>query len=267
MMRSPFRSLAVAVLPVLPLLAAPGLAAAQGTPPPAAAPAAAPAPKPAAPPTAPPAAGKPGAPPAAPAAAAPSAAKPAAAPAAPAAAAPAATKPVAAPAPAAAAAAPPAPVAPTPPPELDALFKPYDGSWRCDTKFPAGSMGPGSPEMTMKTNLKIKKDLGNFWYRGEYDGKKSKTFPGIKGVFYLGYDAVAKQATLLGVDSFGTWSTATAPGATGSVVALNGEAMMMGRKMKTRETLELKGPKEAYHKYEVDMGQGLQLMAEDSCKK
>jgi hypothetical protein len=272
MMRFPFRPVALArplALAVLPLLVLGGSSAAfaqgAGAPPPAAAPAAKPV---AAPPPAAPAA-KPAAPAAAPSAApaARPAAAPAAAPAAGPGAAPAAApagKPAAAPA---AAAAPPPPVAPTPPPELDALFKSYDGSWRCETKFAAGTMAPGSPEMTMKTNVRFKKDLGNFWIRGEYDGKKSKTFPGIKGVFYLGYDAAGKQATLVGLDSFGTWSTATAPGASGSVVAFNGEATMMGQKMKTRETLELKSPKEAYHKYEVDMGKGLQLMAEDTCKK
>jgi len=93
---------------------------------------------------------KPGAAPAAPAAKA----APAAAPAAPAMKpAPAAAKPAApaAAAPAAAMAAPPA--APKPPPELDETFKMLEGNWKCETKIPAGSMGPGSPEMAAKSTV------------------------------------------------------------------------------------------------------------------
>src|SRR5450432_4157309 len=67
--------------------------------------------------------------------------------------------PAAAPAAAAAAAGP-----PVPSPEIDALYKGYEGSWKCDTTFVAGSMGPGSPEMKLKSDVKIKKEMSGFWY-------------------------------------------------------------------------------------------------------
>jgi hypothetical protein len=41
---------------------------------------------------------------------------------------------------------------------------------------------------------------------------------------------------------------------------------MAGAKVKSREVMEKKD-KVAYHKFEVDMGQGFQLMGEDTCKK
>src|SRR5215470_2453029 len=105
-----------------------------------------PAPKPAAPAAPPPAA--PMAKPAAPPAAAPApGAKPATAPAGAPAAGPA--SPTAAP-----------PMAPPKPSkELEAFMKPFEGSWKCDTKFAANAFGPGSPEVTAKSSVKFKKDF------------------------------------------------------------------------------------------------------------
>jgi hypothetical protein len=40
----------------------------------------------------------------------------------------------------------------------------------------------------------------------------------------------------------------------------------MGMKMKTRETMQMKG-KEASHKLEMDMGKGFMTFGEDTCKK
>jgi len=43
--------------------------------------------------------------------------------------------------------------------------------------------------------------------------------------------------------------------------------MMGGQKMKTRETLTKKSDKELSYKTEMDMGKGLTVVGEDSCKK
>src|SRR5262245_19901812 len=94
----------------------------------------------------------------------------------PAAAPPAAAPPAAAPA---GAAAPPATgggmmAAPKPAPEWEAFAKGWEGSWKCETTVPAGSMGPGSPEQKAQVNVKVKKDYGGFWLVGNYDMKKTK---------------------------------------------------------------------------------------------
>jgi hypothetical protein len=236
-----------------------------------------PAPAPAAAPAAPaPAAAAPAAKPAtAPAAAAP-AAKPAAAPAAAAPAAKPAAAPVAAntpaakgtpaPAPAAAAApaAPPAPLAPAP--ELVAFAKSLEGNWKCDTKFPAGGMGPGSPEMAAKSTVSIKKDLNGYWYKGSYEVKKTKTIPGMKANFFLGYDPGSKQMIMSGLDSMGGGSFEAGP-LVGDSFTVTGEGYMMGMKSKVRETMTKKSDKEVFHKFEVDMGKGFQSIGEDTCKK
>ena len=240
------------------LAAAAGTASAQ-------APATKPAPAPAA--AAPAAAPAPAAKPAAPAPA--PAAAPAAKPAAPAAAAPAAApaaKPAAG-APAAAAPAAPPPAMPKPSAELAAFMKPMEGSWKCDTKFAAGAFGPGSPEVMAKSTVKFKKEFDGMFYRGDYEIKKQKgvDMP-MKGTFYLGWDPGSQQLIVTGIDSTGGMGSGAGK-ITGETATYMGESYMMGMKMKTRETMGSKGPKEGFHKMEVDMGKGFMLMGEDTCKK
>jgi hypothetical protein len=248
----------IAIATVL-LAAAAGTASAQ-------APAAKPAPAPAAAAPAPAVAQAPAAKPAAPAAAAPAAApaaKPAAA--APAAAPPAAKPAAGAPAAAAPAAAPPA--MPKPSTELAAFMKPMEGSWKCDTKFAAGAMGPGSPEVTAKSTVKFKKEYDGMFYRGEYEIKKQKGFDmPMKGQFFIGWDPGSQQIIVTGIDSTGGMGSGAGK-ITGESATYTGEGYMMGMKMKTRETMGSKGPKEGFHKMEVDMGKGFTLMGEDNCKK
>jgi hypothetical protein len=159
------------------------------------------------------------------------------------------------------------PAMPTPPPELDATFKSYEGNWKCETKFPPNAMGPGSPEMTAKSIVKIKKDkdLGGFWYRGDYEIKKTKTMPGFRGTFYMGVDPGSKHAMVIGLDNMGGMSTGTGP--LGETIIYTGTGLMMGQKVATRETMTKKSDKEVFHKIEMDMGKGFMPMGEDVCKK
>ena len=247
-------------LSVVMLSAASVLGADKPAPTPAAAPAAVAAPAPAA--AAPAAKAAPAAPAAKPApaaAAAAPAAKPASAPVA-------ANAPAAkgTPAPAAAPAAPPPP--PTPAPELTAFAKNFEGSWKCESKFPAGAMGPGSPESSGKSTVSIKKDLNGFWYKGLYEIKKSKTMPGMKAQFSMGYDPGSKQVLLTGTDNMGSGWFAGGP-IQGDSVTTVGDMFMMGMKSKVRESMSKKSDKEVFHKLEIDMGKGFQTVGEDTCKK
>jgi hypothetical protein len=191
--------------------------------------------------------------PAAPAAPA-AAAKPAVVPAAPAAAA----KPAAAPA---------APPKPTPSKELETFMKPFEGSWKCDTKFGANAFGPGSPETTAKTTVKFKKDLDGFVYKGEYEVKKQKGVAmGMKGIIYMGFDTGSKQVLVTTLDNTGGVGMGEGK-ITGDSVTYTGEQYMMGMKVKSRETMSSKGPKEIAHSFELDMGKGFMMFGEDTCKK
>jgi hypothetical protein len=161
----------------------------------------------------------------------------------------------------------PAPAGPPPPaPELEAFMKPFDGSWKCETKFFANAFGPGSPEMTGKSTVRFKKDLDGHFWKGEYDLKKSKTNPAMKGIFYVGYDPGAKQFVISGVDNGGGFSNGAGT-VEADVVTFVGEQTFGGKKMKVREIMGKTGPKAAFHKIEVDTGSGFSPMAEDTCKK
>src|SRR5207344_278075 len=90
---------------------------------------------------------------------------------------------------------------PTPAPEVEQLYKGFEGSWKCESTFPAGAFGPGSPEMKAKSEVKIKKEPGGFWYKGEYKVKKTKTNPDLAATFLLGWDASTKSAVNVNYDS------------------------------------------------------------------
>jgi hypothetical protein len=158
---------------------------------------------------------------------------------------------------------------PKPAPELVEYMKDLVGSWTCATTFPAGSMGPDSPEVKTTAKVKMSKDtsLGGMFYKGEYSVAKSKAVPmAFKGVFYMGYDAGTKQITTVSVDNMGSASMGAGP-ISGNTASWSGESFMMGQKVKTRETMTKVDPKNITHKVEVDMGKGFQPMGEDVCKK
>jgi hypothetical protein len=166
-----------------------------------------------------------------------------------------------------AAAAPPAGGMMTPPkpaPEWEAFAKGWEGNWKCETTIPAGSMGPGTPEMKSQVAVKVKKDLGGFWLVGNYDMKKTKTTPAMKGTFTLG-SPDGKTLVSTNMDSMGGSAWSSGPlGADGATTT--GEGIMMGQKVKVRELTEKKD-KEVHHKAEVDSGKGFVLIYEDVCKK
>ena len=245
----------------LVLLAAAGVAAAQGKPAEKAAaapaPAAAPTPPPAKPAPPPPAARPATAPPPAKAAgAAPSAAPPAAAP-----------VPPAAPAPAAAATTPPPPVeAPKPPAELKE-FDWLKGSWRCDGKAAAGSMGPGSPAHTYKASFKVVRALNDFWVVLDYEQRKSKdhALP-VKAHGMYGWDPGAKRYVAYGFDSFGGVSIVQG-GFDNGTWSATGDQLMEGRKIPWRETMSKKGDREVVVRGEWKTVGDWETLFEDTCKK
>lgn len=189
----------------------------------------------------------------------PPAGKPAAAPAA---------KPAAPPAAAPAAAPPAAPMTPPKPaPEFETFMKSTEGTWKCESTMPAGSMGPGSPEMKNKATIKIKKTLDGFGYEGEYDTKKTKEMPAMKGRFFLAWDSAGKQLVSALYDTMGGISQTAGP-ISGETATLTGTGSMMGQKMKVREVITTKpGGKELGHTFEADMGKGWMMMVKDDCKK
>jgi len=178
-----------------------------------------------------------------------------------------------APKPAAAAAAPAAPAptaAPMPPPgpptpskELEAFMKPFEGTWKCETTFPAGAMGPA--EIKAKGTAKFKKDMGGFFWKGDYQMAKQKDVPQLTVQFWVGHDAGSGHLTYTSIDSMGG-SALESGKVEGDTVTVTGEGYMMGHKVKIRETLWHKD-KTGGHTAEIDMGKGWMPIGKDECKK
>jgi hypothetical protein len=103
-------------------------------------------------------------------------------------------------------------------------------------------------------------------WHGEADVQPSKTTPASKAVVQIGWDPGTRQATLVNYDSTGAAVLGVGRPSNDSVT-FSQEGYMLGTKFKGRETMTKKGPKEFFHKWEVDMGQGFQSIAEDTCKR
>ena len=145
-------------------------------------------------------------------------------------------------------------------------MKGFEGSWKCDTKFAAGAMGPGSQLVRARTEITIKREFGGVSWHGEFKLAKTTTTSATSGVFQIGYAASTKQATFLSYDSVGS-AMMGAGTISGDSVTFAEEGFLKGGKVKVRETLAAKGPKRLYHKVEIEQGKGYQVMAEDTCVK
>jgi len=134
--------------------------------------------------------------------------------------------------------------------------------------MPAGVAGPGSEEIPYKSMVRLKRELGGFWIAGDYEIKKSKTTPGAEARFFIGYEPRSKQFVSASFDSLGGMDRGGSPGVQGNALALTGSGTVNGMKVQTRSTLTFTKPgKELDYKFELDRGQGFQLVGEDACKK
>jgi len=166
-------------------------------------------------------------------------------------------------APTAATPAPTPPGPPTPAKELEAFMKPFEGTWKCESTFPAGTFGPN--EVKAKGTAKFKKDMSGFFWKGDYALAKQKDVPPMAVQFWVGYAKEPGEITMTSIDSMGGSNLSSGKPEADSVTT-TGEAFMMGRKVKVRETLWHKD-KTGGHSLEVDMGKGWTPMGKEECKK
>jgi hypothetical protein len=150
--------------------------------------------------------------------------------------------------------------------ELEAFMKAFEGRWKCSTKFPPGSLGPGSQLLNTRTDLTIKKEFGGFSWHGEFKLAKTAITSATSGVFQIGYAAGPKLATFLSYDSVGS-AMMGAGTLGGDSITFAEEGFLRGAKVRVRETLAKKGPRTLYHQFEIEQGSGYQVMAEDTCAK
>ena len=68
-------------------------------------------------------------------------------------------------------------------------------------------------------------------------------------------------------DSTGNYAVEHATDATADKITFVGDGSMVGKKVKVRETMTRKDPKNVEHTFEVDMGKGFTSIAVNLCKK
>ena len=169
--------------------------------------------------------------------------------------------------PAAAAEAMPAP--PKPGPETEAL-KPFAKNMTWTGKAPAGSMGPGSPEMPTKGSARCKWTINNLWAMCDIESTMGTGKEAMKWSAHevFGWDFMAKEYHASMVDSFGalvemtgklegqklTWETPK-------------EVMMMGKPTKLRVTMDATDPKAIKFTSEHTAAGGKWMTDEESVMK
>jgi hypothetical protein len=156
------------------------------------------------------------------------------------------------------------PARPTPAPELRELAA-LEGSWRCAGTTPAGPFGP---EQSTKATLKVKKDLGDFWYAVDYEQKKTKHGPPpMTARGFLGYDTAAKKLVRTGADNLGGGVSATASGWEGAKLVFTGELAAMGQRFPFREIYSKKSEREIGVLGELKMGKDWITLGNDDCRR
>lgn len=163
---------------------------------------------------------------------------------------------------------PPPPAAPKPAPELDRL-KPLAGSWSCKGKSPAGSMGPGSPEVSYSSTVTVKPIFDGFAYSVAYDQPKTKTHPEhFAGAWTVGFDSAKKVLVFDWLDNMGDVGAQTATDWSGDDLVLTGEGSGMGKHLMLRDTFTKKG-KGIHWKGELkpDGMPDFIVIGEDDCTK
>ena len=156
--------------------------------------------------------------------------------------------------------------APKPAPEMVAMTKSMVGTWKCTNKM----MMPPDQGGTMegKSTVTFKSELNGFALMGEMKMDKVKMMPASKGMIHIGYDPMKKMFMQGWSDDMGGMDMASSKGMEGDKLVWDGEGQMMGKGMKTRMTMTMKGPKELSTVHEGDMGDGKWVtMMEESCKK
>jgi hypothetical protein len=150
---------------------------------------------------------------------------------------------------------------PTPAPEL-AQLAPLAGTFACTGQSPQSPFGPAhATEATVKGGP----DLNGFWFSVRYEEKKTAANPTpVTAQMYIGYDAAKKQFTSSCLDSFGGICHQQSAGWQGDALVFEGEGLMGGEKMGSRDTFTKKGTT-IVHRGEIQVAGKWTLLDEETC--
>jgi len=155
---------------------------------------------------------------------------------------------------------------PRPDPALTKAFGNSVGTWRCNGKM----MLPkemGGREVSSRSSMTIRKELGGFAYTGDWKSEKNEAFPGMQGKMTWTYDAGTKKLIECSVDSMGDVMRGEAEPSEDGKMVWNEEGTMMGKPSKTRTTVTMKGKNQLDLAFDTQGDGGWAPMGKDSCTK
>ena len=153
---------------------------------------------------------------------------------------------------------------PSPPKELEQLQF-FDGDWTCEGQEPDT---PWSKAHKTKTKVKVKDDLGGFWYSGKVDQDKTGENPyPMEAKFHWTYDADQKRFEGGWIDNSGGWAMQSSPGWQGDTMTWTGEATLQGHRSAMRDVITRKGDDEFRHAYEAQIDGQWKAVGEETCRR
>ena len=133
-------------------------------------------------------------------------------------------------------------------------------------KFSRDAFGPGSPEVAAKSTVKFKKDMGGFFYRGDLRGQEAEgRADAVQGHLLHGLRSGLAAAARRRHRQHGRPRLEHRQDA-GDTATYTGEQYTMGAKVKTRETMGMKGRK-ASTSSRWTWAKASSLIGEETCKK
>jgi hypothetical protein len=155
---------------------------------------------------------------------------------------------------------------PRPDPALTKAFGNSVGTWRCNGKMMLPKeMGGG--EVTSRSSMTIRKELGGFAYSGDWKSEKNEAFPGMQGKMTWTYDAGSKKLVEFSVDTMGDVMRGEADPSEDGKMVWSEEGTMMGKPSKTRTTVSMKGKNQLDLAFDVQGDGGWTPMGKESCTK
>jgi hypothetical protein len=153
---------------------------------------------------------------------------------------------------------------PSPSPELSQLAF-FAGEWSCKGKAEESPFGPA--HATVGT-VRVTREIGGFWYAGDYTEKKTAENPHPMTFRFLqGYDSGAKAFTMDCFDAFGGHCRQTSAGWQDGKLVYSGESTGSGPATPVRDTFTKTGEASLEHTGEMQMDGKWMTLDHETCTR
>lgn len=155
--------------------------------------------------------------------------------------------------------------APSSPPSEMGQLQYFDGEWECEGQE---SETAGAKAHKTKTRVKVKDDLGGFWYSGKVEQDKTGDNPQpLEAKFHWTYDRERKRFEGGLIDNSGGYLMQSSGGWQGETITWTGQGAVQGQKGMLRDVITKKGEDEFQHTYEAWVDGKWAPVGEETCRR